>query len=156
MTAPASVASPIRNNWKNYLGALPFLALVMVALGVGVVLRAQAFATPTSDPARQAMDGKPVVTNMVVLFDTQGNRVAVMFRFEVQNIDKIDENRALAEKLLPDAIRYAELQGVTRVAFQAFATTANLGVAKAFRAYGYVWNKENVTGNWVFYVKKAA
>lgn len=66
----------------------------------------------------------------------------------------MEENRALAVRLLPDAIRYAEEQGVQRIGIQATQTVASEGLFTRGRNYGYVWNKDAVTGAWNPYVKR--
>ena len=98
----------------------------------------------------------PSVTNVTILFDAHLNRIGALFRFSVEDVDKVEENRVLAEKLLPDAIKYADAQGVPMVAIQAYQTTSSWFSFSATRSYGYVWNKDAETGEWKFYVKKVS
>jgi hypothetical protein len=127
------------------------VALLIAASAAGAAL---AEGTPAASIKRGepyvAADRKamPVVTNANLLLDAKGNRIGVIFRFAVQDTDKVEENRALAERLLPGAIQYADSQGLPMLAIQAYQMTGS-GTA---RAHGYVWKKDATIGDWVFYV----
>jgi len=99
---------------------------------------------------------KPAVTEVNLLHDTGAKLIGVMFKFEVKDVEEVQKNKLLAEKLLPDAIAYAEARGIPMIAIQANQTTSRFfGLVKTGSAYGYVWEKDPA-GAWIEYIKKAS
>jgi hypothetical protein len=100
-------------------------------------------------------DTKPAVTEVTLLYDTGAKLIGVMFKFEVEDIEAVQKNKLLAEKLLPDAIAYAEARGIPMIAIQANQSYSRFfGLFRAGLAYGYVWEQDPV-GAWIEYIKKA-
>jgi hypothetical protein len=98
---------------------------------------------------------KPAVTNVGLLY-AGGKLGGVVFDFEVKDIENVKDNKWLAEKLLPDAIAYAEARGIPMVTIRANQTTVKFfGLFTTARSYGYVWDKDPATGDWIEYHKKA-
>lgn len=100
-------------------------------------------------------DTKPAVTEVTLLYDTGAKLIGVMFKFEVEDVEAVQKNKPLAEKLLPDAIAYAEARGIPMIAIQANQSTSRF--FRLFRAglvYGYVW-EQDPAGAWIEYIKKA-
>ncbi len=136
---------------------LSFFAISLALLAV-VPARAEDAPAQTTEPQGspppEAAPGAPApVQGPFLLHDSQGRSLGVLYRFPVQDASKIEENRALAEKLLPAAIQYAESKGLPMVGIQASETISTAGSFKSMRYYGYVWNKE-AAGAWNFYVKQ--
>ena len=75
--------------------------------------------------------------------------VAVLIKFETTDVSRLEENKLQAEKLLPEAIRYAESLKVEIIGIQAVQVKTKLGVFTSAEHYGYVWNK-NQKGQWEF------
>ncbi len=107
--------------------------------------------TTCGEAANPGVAARP--TNISLLVDPKGNRIGVMFRFAVEDIEDVVDNRVRAERLLPDAIRYAESLGLPTIAIQAYQVTSTVGSFSSFRNYGYVWRKDPNSGAWLFYVK---
>ena len=100
-------------------------------------------------------DTKPAVTEVTLLYDTGAKLIGVMFKFEVKDVEAVQKNKLLAEKLLPDAIAYAEGRGIPMIAIQANQSTSGFfGLFKTGLAYGYVW-EQDPAGAWIEYIKKA-
>src|SRR5262249_17505030 len=100
-------------------------------------------------------DTKPAVTEVALLYDTGAKLIGVTFKFEVKDVEAVQENKLLAEKLLPDAIAYAEARRIPMIAIQANQTTRRFfGLFRTSSAYGYVW-KQEPAGGWIEYIKKA-
>jgi hypothetical protein len=136
--------------------AISTSAVWVIAMAVTFISAGHAEPVVARWPMLSLPTAAPDVTSITILFDTHGNRIGVLFRFPVQAVDKVEENRGLAERLLPDAIKYADAQGVPMVAIQAYQTTSSWGFFSSTRNYGYVWNKDAETGDWKFYVKNAS
>ena len=108
--------------------------------------------TPPPDTAEH--ERAPTVIGKTIYFDINGGGRTLALQFAVQDASRINESRILAMKLLPDATRYADEQGITRVAIQASQVVSRFfGLFSTSRNYGYVWNKDAVTGTWNLYVK---
>jgi hypothetical protein len=153
-----NIRLPSRNRPANGLAGSVRIAVALLiavsAAGAALAEDMPAASIKRGEPY-EAADRKamPVVTNAILLLDARGNRIGVMFRFAVQDTDKVEENRSLAEMLLPGAIQYADSQVLPMLAIQAYQPTGAAGSIAITRAYGYVWKKDATTGDWVFYVK---
>jgi hypothetical protein len=135
---------------KYAVSGLAGLGCAALALLIATVVGNGTFAKELTAAATPPVTNATPDESAILLFDAKGSRIGVMFRFAVQDIDKVEENRALAEKLLPGAIRYADLQALPMIAIRAYETP-NSGT---YREYGYVWQKNATTGLWTLYIKK--
>jgi tetratricopeptide (TPR) repeat protein len=109
---------------------------------------------PVTAP-RADSDPKPTVTEVALLYETGAKLMGVTFKFEVKDVKAVQENKLLAEKLLPDAIAYAEARRIPMIAIQANQITKKFfGLFRTGSVYGYVW-KQDPAGGWIEYTKKA-
>jgi hypothetical protein len=93
--------------------------------------------------AAKAQEGepKPQVTHIMMLQDAKGEIFGIGFRFVVKDVENIAYNKTIAEKILPDAIAYAEARKISLVNLRAY----QVGIQ---REYGYTWKKDPTAGTW--------
>ena len=93
--------------------------------------------------AAEAQEGepKPQVTHTMMLQDAKGEIFGIAFRFVVKDVENIAYNKTIAEKILPDAIAYAEARKISLINLRAY----QVGIE---REYGYTWKKDPTTGTW--------
>ena len=71
----------------------------------------------------------------MILQDAKGEIFGVAFRFVVKEVESIAYNKKLAEKILPDAIAYAEARKISLINMRAYQVGDQ-------REYGYTWKKD--------------
>lgn len=68
------------------------------------------------------------------------NMTVVIWQFKTSNIHNIEGNKEIAEKLLPDVIKHADLVRARMISIQS-ASEIGLFKWKKHKYYGYVWIK---------------
>jgi hypothetical protein len=114
-------------------------AFISLTVGVPAVKEVEG-AEADSNPA-------PQLTTIMMLHDPSGKLFGFGFQFDVKDVEKVEENRKLAEKLLPDAIAYADARGIPLVNMRAYQKEVG-------KSYGYTWQKDPTTGTWAELIKK--
>ena len=148
--------SPKSRNVEGAEGTMPGVAHSRreILIASAAFTTAALFMVPVT-AADADTDTKPAVTEVNLLYDTGAKLIGVMFKFNVKDLEEVQKNKFLAEKLLPDAIAYAEARGIPMIAIQANQTTSRFfGLLKTGSAYGYVWEQDSA-GAWIEYIKKA-
>ncbi|HKD26499.1 MAG TPA: hypothetical protein VKC66_11430 [Xanthobacteraceae bacterium] len=101
-------------------------------------------------------DTKSAVTNVTLLYDSGAKLIGVMFQIEVKDAEEMQKNKLLAEKLLPEAIAYADARGIPMITIRANQTASKFfGLFTTSKSYGYTWNKDPAAGAWIEYIKEA-